>query len=166
MVATDEYGPSQLANEMTTTMQAYCKEPATQMSWASPASLLSAGRPRRHASLPASTENRPNPEALTRTKNATMNKALLCTFRVHESRVNHIHLSGCWTSLGRLAKQGRGERCWLQMNAEALEPLVQGTVRAAREMGARELANVAYGAACSGSGESLGALFAALARVA
>ena len=68
--------------------------------------------------------------------------------------------------LGQLAKQGRGERCRLQMNVEALEPLVQGAVRAAREMGARELANVAYGAACSGSGESLGALFALLARVA
>ena len=54
------------------------------------------------------------------------------------------------------------------MNAEALEPLVQGTVRAVGvgEIDALGLANVAYGAACSGCGESLGALFAALARVA
>ena len=49
-----------------------------------------------------------------------------------------------------------------------MEQLVQYTVSAAgtSEIGARGLANVAYGAACSGSGELLGALFAALARVA
>ena len=48
----------------------------------------------------------------------------------------------------------------------ALEPLVQHTVQAAGsgEIGARELANVAYGAALSG--QSLGALFSVLASVA
>ena len=41
------------------------------------------------------------------------------------------------------------ERRWFQSNAQALNPLVQHTVDAAmvREVGARELANVAYGAA-------------------
>ena len=41
------------------------------------------------------------------------------------------------------------ERQWFQSNAQALNPLVQQTVYAAvaREIGARELANVAYGAA-------------------
>ena len=44
------------------------------------------------------------------------------------------------------------ERLWLQKSAGALKPLVQHTVQAARagELGGRELANVAYGAACSG----------------
>ena len=44
------------------------------------------------------------------------------------------------------------ERLWLQRSAGALKPLVQHTVQAARagELGGRELANVAYGAACSG----------------
>ena len=70
--------------------------------------------------------------ALTRQiKEATTIKSLLCVQLVQKGHLNDIHLSGCWTTLGRLAKQGRGERCWLQMNAEALEPLVQGTVRAA-----------------------------------
>ena len=43
------------------------------------------------------------------------------------------------------------------MNAEALELLVQHTVRAAMkgELGARQLANVAYGVARSGIGKSL-----------
>ena len=41
------------------------------------------------------------------------------------------------------------ERRWLQTNAEALKPLVQHTVEAAinRQFGARDCANVAYGAA-------------------
>ena len=72
---------------------------------------------------------------------------LLSTHRVHESRLNHIHLSACWTSL---AWQNLAERRWLQTNAETLEPLLQHTIRAAMkgQFGARELANVAYGAAC------------------
>ena len=87
----------------------------------------------------------------------------------HESRLNYIHLSTCWMSLGRLVKQRPAERRgWLQKNAESLEPLVQHTVRAAvaGEIGAWGLANVAYGAACSCRGEWLGALFASLARAA
>ena len=41
------------------------------------------------------------------------------------------------------------QRRWLQRNAEALEPLVQHTIRAAMEgcFGAQAFANVAYGAA-------------------
>ena len=52
------------------------------------------------------------------------------------------------------------------MNAQALESLVQHTVRAAvaGELDAHGLANVVYGAACIDMGKSLGALFAALAK--
>ena len=49
-----------------------------------------------------------------------------------------------------------------------LEPLVQCTMQAARkgDIGVRELANIAYGAACSGRKEQMGALFLGLACVA
>ena len=51
--------------------------------------------------------------------------------------------------LGQLAKRAWPERRWVQTNAEAVEQLIQHTVCAARsaEIGARELANIAYGAA-------------------
>ena len=56
------------------------------------------------------------------------------------------------------------ERRWFQRNAQALNPLVQHTVDAAvaREIGARQLANVAHAAARSGMGKSLNVLFVAL----
>ena len=68
------------------------------------------------------------------------------------------------------------QRRWLQRNAEALEPLVQHTIRAAMKgcFGARAFANVAYGAAgvwkSVGVGKSVGftsslcELFAAIAK--
>ena len=68
------------------------------------------------------------------------------------------------------------QRRWLQRNAEALEPLVQHTIRAAMkgQFGARQVANVAYGAAgvwkSVGSRKSgrfwacLSELFAAIAK--
>ena len=45
---------------------------------------------------------------------------------------------------------------------------MQCTAQAARteDIGARQLANIAYGAACSGLGKQLGAMFKAVARVA
>ena len=45
---------------------------------------------------------------------------------------------------------------------------MQCTAQAARTeiIGARQLANIAYGAACSGLGKQLGAMFKAVARVA
>ena len=41
-----------------------------------------------------------------------------------------IHLSACWTALGRLARWKLPERCRLRMHAEAKEPLAQQTVAA------------------------------------
>ena len=54
------------------------------------------------------------------------------------------------------------------MTAEALELLVNRTVSKADagQIGARQVANVAYGAACSGRAEFQGLLFNALARAA
>ena len=53
----------------------------------------------------------------------------------------------------------------MQKSAKALELLVQHTLRTAEagEIGARELANMAYGGARGGGGEPLGMLFRALA---
>ena len=119
------------------------------------------------------TGDRTHPAALTqRIKEAATIEVLLCMHHAHESHLNDIHLSACWSSLGQLATQGPAERCWLQRNAEVLQPLVQHTVRAAEtgEIGARQLANVAYGMARSRRGGLLGVpfrvLFAALAKAA
>ena len=76
-------------------------------------------------------------------------KELLQTHRTHESHLDEIHLSACWTSLSRLVNLKLAERRWLQSNAEALNPLVRHTVRAAvaGEFGPRQLAHIAYAAA-------------------
>ena len=81
-------------------------------------------------------------------KNVGTIKELLQKQHAHESDLDHIHLSACWVLLGRLVTQRTAERHWLQDNSKALDLLVQGTVRAAvaRDIGARELANIAYGA--------------------
>ena len=97
----------------------------------------------------------PHPAALTGLlKQAATTEALLDTHRMHESQLNEIHLSGLWRQLGQLAKQGPAEHRWLQRKVQALEPLVQHTVRAAKagEVGQRQLANIAHGAACCGMG--------------
>jgi len=51
---------------------------------------------------------------------------------------------------------------------KALELLVQHTAQifCSGEIGTRQLANIVYGAACSSRAKGMGALFAALARVA
>eukprot|EP00746_Dinoflagellata_sp_MGD_P139831 gnl/MRDRNA2_/MRDRNA2_73203_c0_seq1.p2 gnl/MRDRNA2_/MRDRNA2_73203_c0~~gnl/MRDRNA2_/MRDRNA2_73203_c0_seq1.p2 ORF type:complete len:115 (+),score=10.89 gnl/MRDRNA2_/MRDRNA2_73203_c0_seq1:348-692(+) len=84
---------------------------------------------------------------------------------MHESHLDHIHLSASWTTFGRLARRSV-EQFWLQGNAEVLDPLVKHTVQAARmgEIGARQLANIACGAAHSSGGKRMGMLFIALAR--
>ena len=81
-----------------------------------------------------------------------------------ESHLNHIHLSACWISLSRAEAKQHG----LQMNAEALEPLVQHTLQAARagEIDARQLANIVYEAARSSVRKRLNVLFTVLARAA
>ena len=91
-----------------------------------------------------------DPRALTaQIKVASTIVELLSAHLVHQCCLNHIHLSACWTSLAQLAPQRLAERCGLQMDATALRPLVQHTVRAAMrgEFEARGFANVAYGAA-------------------
>ena len=74
------------------------------------------------------TGNCPHPAVLTsQIKQARTIQALLCTYSVHESHLDHIHLSACWTSLGRLARESAGRYC-LQKNADALESLAQHTL--------------------------------------
>ena len=81
-------------------------------------------------------------------KNATTIQMLLCTFHEYQHTLNHIHLSACWITLSRLSKRPV-ERRWLRKNQQTLRPLLQHTVQAARaqEIGAREIANMAYAAA-------------------
>ena len=56
--------------------------------------------------------NDEDPRALTAQIKATSTIVeLLSTHRAHESRLDHIHLSACWTSLARLARQRLAERC-------------------------------------------------------
>ena len=98
-------------------------------------------------------------------KQARTIETLLCTYSVHESHLNDIHLSACWISFGRLARHS-AKRYGMLKNEDALEPLVQCTVQAARtgDIGMRALVNIAYGAACGGAGKQMSALFMRLAR--
>ena len=57
-------------------------------------------------------------------------EGLLCMHRMYETHFRHISLSASRSSRGRLVKQRPAERSCLQRNAEALELLVQHTVRA------------------------------------
>ena len=79
--------------------------------------------------------------------------------------MNHIHLSACWSVLGRLEKAA-GRR-WFIDYATPLESLTKRTLqmvsRADSEVRARELANMAHGVAKSGQASAMGPLLAALA---
>ena len=92
-----------------------------------------------------------DPVALTlQIKKVITIQALHHTYSRYASRLNKVHLSACWTSLGHLAVKP-AERLRLQTNLVRMMPLVLHTVQAvnAGALGARELANVAYGAARS-----------------
>ena len=97
-------------------------------------------------------------------KQARTIETLLCTYSVHESHMDDIHLSACWISFGRLARHSAKRYGMLKIE-DALEPLVQCTVQAAKtgDIGVRQLANIAHGAACGGAGKQMGALFMELA---
>eukprot|EP00747_Dinoflagellata_sp_TGD_P086898 gnl/TRDRNA2_/TRDRNA2_163461_c0_seq1.p1 gnl/TRDRNA2_/TRDRNA2_163461_c0~~gnl/TRDRNA2_/TRDRNA2_163461_c0_seq1.p1 ORF type:complete len:478 (-),score=57.39 gnl/TRDRNA2_/TRDRNA2_163461_c0_seq1:78-1511(-) len=125
---------------------------------------LSAGQHRARKARSA----RQHPAVLTRKiRQAPTVQALLRTHRNHE-KMNSIHLSAYWSSLGHLMRERPAERCWLQGNTEAPNLLVENTVQSAMEGELRSalLANVAYGAARSYRGRSLRTLFAALADAA
>ena len=54
----------------------------------------------------AKPRNRPSPAALTaQIKSAATIKDVLAIHRAHEGCLNHIHVSACWTSLARQARQ-------------------------------------------------------------
>jgi len=101
-------------------------------------------------------------------KKAANIETLLRIHSTHPSSLNYIHLTACWITLSRLSKQKVEERQWLRTHAQALVPLTQQTVEAARaaELDARQLASILYGAARSGNRQSLGILFTVLARAA
>ena len=91
---------------------------------------------------------------------------LLCMHHVRNDLLDRMHVSVCRNSLGQLMRQRPATRSLLQRDSEALEPLVQQTVRKADagELDARGLANTAHAAAHSGMDELRGVLLAALAR--
>ena len=94
--------------------------------------------------------------------------ALFETCWKNASRLNYIHLSACWNCLGRLVAVC-GDQYWYQEHAESLEWLVDHTMEMVADpyarAGARELANIAHGAAKTGRGGSMMiALMSSLAR--
>ena len=112
------------------------------------------------------TQMKSDPAALTRQiKKERKIQALLHTYCQYASLLNDIHLSACWTSLGRLAEQP-AERFWQQRNSGALKLLLQHTEQAVKagELGGREFANVAYGAARGVRDAPLFAAFATAAQ--
>ena len=92
---------------------------------------------------------------------------LLHMHLAHERHFDHIQLSACWMLLSQMVKTRPAKQYWVQGNAKVLEPVVNHTVHAAvaGEIGARQLANVAYGAALTFAtlGQPGAALFTALA---
>ena len=106
----------------------------------------------------------PSPALLTANlKNSRNFEELFRTVRAHVSLFNHIHLSACWSMTGNLAA---GNATWFQEHALVLQSLVQYTqtvVATSADVRARELANIAHGAAKSGRGGSMPGLFTALA---
>ena len=112
------------------------------------------------------TGSSPSPALLTANlKNSRTLEEVFCTVAAHEKRFNHIHLSACWSALGNLASWANG--LWVLEHAPALNLLVQRTMHIAAtssEIRARELANIAHGAAKSGQAGMMSALMATLAR--
>ncbi|EOD35514.1 hypothetical protein EMIHUDRAFT_201654 [Emiliania huxleyi CCMP1516] len=132
----------------------------------------------------------PSPALLTANiKNARTLDSLFGTVTAHLGRFNHIHLSACWNTLGRLA--AGADPLWFQRHAKELESLAQTTAEVAEtsaEAGggahpplfaalaksateraadfvAADLANLAWAFANAGHVEDA-PLFAALARAA
>jgi len=112
------------------------------------------------------TASSPSPALLTANlKNSRTLEEVFCTVAAHEKRFNHIHLSACWSALGNLANWADG--LWVLEHAPVLNLLVQRTMHIAStssEIRARELANIAHGAAKSGQAGTMSALMTTLAR--
>ena len=108
----------------------------------------------------------PSPALLTANlKNARAVDELFRHVSAHSRLFNQIHLSACWSSLGRLAWEASDREAWVEVHAASLDTLVQRTAAVVSEddVRVRELANVAHGIAKSGCGAKTGALLGALA---
>ena len=107
----------------------------------------------------------PSPALLTSLiKKAWTIEALFHTCSSFESRLNHIHLSACWNTLGHLARDASPS--WFEEHAKALDSLVQHTMKtvsSSAEIRAREVANIAHGVAKSGRGSAMAPLMGTLA---
>ena len=107
----------------------------------------------------------PSPALLTSyIKRAWTIDALFDTYLKHGKQFNHIHLSACWNSLGRLAQSKDSYRP--QVHAESLGSLMRHTtnvVSTTNEITARELATIAHGVAKTGKGGTMSTLMNALA---
>eukprot|EP00747_Dinoflagellata_sp_TGD_P152715 gnl/TRDRNA2_/TRDRNA2_177331_c8_seq4.p1 gnl/TRDRNA2_/TRDRNA2_177331_c8~~gnl/TRDRNA2_/TRDRNA2_177331_c8_seq4.p1 ORF type:complete len:519 (+),score=80.68 gnl/TRDRNA2_/TRDRNA2_177331_c8_seq4:77-1633(+) len=88
-----------------------------------------------------------------RLRDADTIEMLLKNYHKHTNFLDHSNLAPCWSAIGQLAKREAEQYRWLHNNPSSLERLVEHTVRAAMagEVLGPDLAQVAYGAACSGS---------------
>ena len=114
--------------------------------------------------LSTTSTEEPSPALITSyIKKAWSLDALFRTYCIHKGRFNHIHLSACWSALGKLSASNAAA---LQRHASAFESLVQHTTQAVEtsaQIRARELANIAHGVAKSGRACSMDVLMQALA---
>jgi 2-polyprenyl-6-methoxyphenol hydroxylase-like FAD-dependent oxidoreductase len=108
----------------------------------------------------------PSPALLTANiKNAKTLEELLGHCTAHRSRLNHIHLSAAWNSIGH--KSGSVSIDWWRAHDDSLGSLASHTAKVvsdSSEVRAREMANIAHGVAKSGRGGDLTDLMDALAR--
>ena len=108
----------------------------------------------------------PSPALLTANiKNARTLEELLGHCTAHRSKLNHIHLSAAWNSIGH--KSGNLSPDWWRAHDDELRSLASHTAKVvseSSEVRAREIANIAHGVAKSGRGGDLTDLMDALAR--
>eukprot|EP00746_Dinoflagellata_sp_MGD_P138894 gnl/MRDRNA2_/MRDRNA2_72456_c1_seq3.p1 gnl/MRDRNA2_/MRDRNA2_72456_c1~~gnl/MRDRNA2_/MRDRNA2_72456_c1_seq3.p1 ORF type:complete len:148 (-),score=24.48 gnl/MRDRNA2_/MRDRNA2_72456_c1_seq3:126-569(-) len=100
---------------------------------------------RNHEEYCKDTGKRYSPAELTNLiREASTIEAVLHTYSTSGSHFDHVHLSACWTSCGRLARRSAEQR-WLHCNAELADLLVKHTVQAARlgKLLPRQLAGIA-----------------------
>eukprot|EP00746_Dinoflagellata_sp_MGD_P007204 gnl/MRDRNA2_/MRDRNA2_114218_c0_seq1.p1 gnl/MRDRNA2_/MRDRNA2_114218_c0~~gnl/MRDRNA2_/MRDRNA2_114218_c0_seq1.p1 ORF type:complete len:193 (-),score=45.23 gnl/MRDRNA2_/MRDRNA2_114218_c0_seq1:327-905(-) len=92
-----------------------CEELGNRTSGIAPSRLLAVGKPAgKTVGKPGGKKSLHPAELINMIKEAVTIEHLLRIHREHENEMNHIHLSACWTSLGQLARQGKGGPGWDQ----------------------------------------------------
>lgn len=93
----------------------------------------------------------PPPKLLTTSLSTAPSAPLLVELGdAHGAAFNGVHVSAFWVSLGRLVRTDPAQRSWVQEHTNVLEGAHETTLRLLPTLGAREVANVAHGAASAG----------------